>query len=136
MFNDLGKLLILATPALAIVGGIVTVLVRLIGQQRLIELAQRERIAAIERGLDLSLLPPLPVSGPSPRQLTLRRIQGLTIGGLVTLAFGIGLGVMLVLLPDHEAREAWPVGFVPLFLGIALLVAARAVRAGLDRDAA
>ena len=52
--------LVFAIPIIAIVGGITAGIVRTLGRQRLIELAQRERIAAIERGVDPSKLPPLP----------------------------------------------------------------------------
>jgi hypothetical protein len=131
--NSLVILLIFGTPALAIVGGIVAAIVKMIGQQRFMELVQRERIAAIEKGLDVSQQPLLvmPASLPA-RQLALRSVQGLTIGGLVTLALGIGLGLMLLLLP--ASKGAWPVGLVPAFIGIALLVSARVVRKGVDEE--
>ena len=48
-------------PIVAIIGGITVAIVRTIGQQRLAELAHRERIAALERGVDPSKLPPAPV---------------------------------------------------------------------------
>jgi hypothetical protein len=130
--NELAILFILGTPALAVVGGIVAGIMRMRGQQRLLELAQRERIAAIEKGLDLSQL--APISIPSARHATLRKAQGLTIGGLVTLAIGIGLPLTLILMPASDGREAWPIGFVPAFLGIALLLSARVVRRGLDEE--
>jgi hypothetical protein len=126
-------LLILGTPALAIIGGIVAAILRMRAQQRLIELTQRERIAAIEKGLDITQLT-LPAS-ISPRQAALRRMQGLTIGGLVTLALGVGLSLTLLLMPASDGREAWPVGLVPAFLGVALLISARVVRRGLDEEA-
>ena len=50
-------ILIIAIPIMAIAGGIVVGVVRMIGQQRLLELAQRERIAAIERGIDPGKIP-------------------------------------------------------------------------------
>src|SRR5207248_4823258 len=46
--------LIFSIPIVAIVGGITAGIVRTLGNQRLMELAQRERIAAIERGVDPS----------------------------------------------------------------------------------
>ena len=44
-------------PVVAIVGGISVAIVRLITQGRLEELARRERIAAIERGVPADKLP-------------------------------------------------------------------------------
>lgn len=132
MANELTILLILGTPALAIVGGIVAAILKMLGQQRLMELAQRERIAAIEKGLDVTQLPPIAL--PSPRRTALRKVQGMTIGGLLTLAIGIGLGITLLLMPANDGGEAWPIGFVPAFLGIALLLSARVVRRGLDEE--
>ena len=135
MDSVLAVALILGTPAVAIVGGIVAGILKMRGQQRLMELAQRERIAAIERGLDVSHLPPLvPQNVLSPRQAALRKVQGLTIGGILTIALGIGLGSTLLLLPSHDGRENWPIGFLPFFMGIALLLAARVVRRGIDEE--
>jgi hypothetical protein len=131
--NALVILLIFGTPALALAGGIVAAIVKMIGQQRLMELVQRERIAAIEKGLDLSQQARWEIPGSmSAQQIALRKRQGFTIGGLLTLALGIGLGLMLLLLP--EATQAWPIGLVPAFIGIALLISARVVRRGLGEE--
>lgn len=124
--------LIFAIPIIAIVGGITAGIVRTIGQQRLIELAQRERIAAIERGVDPSKLPPLPVgrSGDDlssmylpEREAAKRRSQGLMVGGIVTLAVGVSLAAMLGVLDGGE-DNAWAVGLIPAAVGIALLISA------------
>ena len=102
----------------------------------MLELAQRERIAAIERGVDPAKLQPLDASlldrdesfGFSDRaHSSLRRAQGLMIGGLVTLFAGIGVSLFLrLMMHDHsgEDRSAWAVGLVPGFIGIALLISA------------
>jgi len=89
--------LVFAIPIIAIIGGITAGIVRTMGQQRLAELAARERLAAIEKGIDPSKLPPPPGYGSewggdwsAPRDPN-RRAQSLMIGGLVTLAVGIGL---------------------------------------------
>lgn len=134
--NLIAIILIMGTPAAAILGGILAAILRTRGQHRLIELAQRERIAAIERGLDISQLPPMwpgnADSVLSARQVGLRKAQGLTIGGLLTFALGLGLIFTLLLLPFHDGGDAWSIGFVPIFMGIALLLSARIVRRGLD----
>lgn len=113
MDSVLTVLLILGTPAVAIIGGIVAGILKMRGQQRLIELA-------IERGLDLSQLP-LQKSGGG-------KVQGLMIGGVLTLALGIGLSATLLLMPSHDGGDAWPVGLVPICMGIALLISARIAR--------
>ena len=131
MDSVLTILLILGTPAVAIIGGIIAGILKMRGQQRLLELAQRERIAAIERGVDISQLPryDIPVT---PRKTGLRRVQGLMIGGVLTLGLGVGLTLTLLLMPIHDGRDAWPIGFVPIFMGIALMISSRIARNGLD----
>ena len=129
MEGNLTILLILGAPLVAVIGGIVAGIIRMMGQQRLLELAQRERIAAIEKGLPV---PPLPVEVFSGRDAAIRKVHGLLIGGLVTLALGIGLSLTLLLMPIHDGGDAWSIGFVPAFIGIALLIAARLVRKGVD----
>jgi hypothetical protein len=142
--DTLVPMMALAIPIVAIIGGITAGIVNTLGQQRLIELAQRERIAAIEKGIDPSKLPPLPVPTGhndlaamylSPRQATLRRAQGLLIGGLVTLAVGIGLGIMLYVLPGGEER-VWSVGLIPGLVGIALVVSSVIVRGSAPEESA
>jgi hypothetical protein len=125
--------LVFSIPIIAIVGGITAGIVKTISRHRLIELAQRERIAMIERGLDPSKLPPLPLSeiaADSPlvseTEYARRRSQGLMIGGLVTFAVGISLGVLLYNVADEAG--VWSVGLIPVAIGIALLMSAFFVR--------
>jgi hypothetical protein len=125
--------LVFSIPIIAIVGGITAGIVKTVSRHRLIELAQRERIAMIERGLDPSKLPPLPLSelseaGPllSQADYARHRSQGLMIGGLVTLAVGISLGVLLYNIADEAG--VWSVGLIPGGIGVALLVSAFIVR--------
>lgn len=119
--DQIATLLVLGTPFVAVIGAVAVAILRLKGQQRLAELVQRERLAAIERGLDLSQLA-LPVPSAAPRA------RGLLVGGVVTIALGLGLALTLVLLPDPEAKTAWPIGLVPFFVGVALVIAARITR--------
>ena len=148
---DFGSMII-AIPVVAIIGGITAGILKTRGQQRIIELAQRERIAAIEKGIDPSKLPPLPAVGddmadlllkdfvaqfrPTQRQAALRQAQGLAIGGLIALSIGIGLAVMLLFLPDHDANRAWPAGIMPFFIGLALLISSRIVYKGAPAEPA
>jgi hypothetical protein len=134
-------IMLAAIPIVAIIGGIAAGILKTQGQQRLLELAQRERLAAIEKGLDITKLPPLPTFGDdltpfhmSRRQFELRRAQNLTIGGLVLLAAGLGLSLMLLLLPDPEAKRAWAAGCIPTLIGVALLVSSSVVRKGAPPD--
>lgn len=133
--GDFVPIIALAIPIVAIVGGITAGIVRTLGRQRLIELAQRERIAAIERGVDPSKLPPLPVSAldDEPETWTMsqydrdrRRAQGLMIGGIVTFAAGIGIMAFLNFIADHD--NVWAVGIIPSTVGIALLLSSWLVR--------
>ena len=122
--------MIFAIPIVAIVGGITIAIVRSLGRQRLIELAQQERIAAIQRGVDLAKLPPLPqlsMDDDTPIGVPIvehdrRRAQGLLIGGIVTLAVGIGISAFLAVIQDND--RAWAVGLIPIMVGIALLLSA------------
>jgi len=125
----------LSIPIIAIIGGITAGIVRTLGRQRLIELAQRERIAAIERGVDPAKLSPLPVSAiddepetwsMSQHERDRRRAQGLMIGGIVTLAVGLGLMAFLNIVDDHG--NAWAVGIIPATIGVALLLSSFLVR--------
>ena len=125
----------LSIPIVAIIGGITAGIIRTLGRQRLIEMAQRERIAAIERGVDPTKLAPLPVTAldDEPETWTMsqyerdrRRAQGLMIGGIVTLA--AGLGIMLFLNIMDRDHNAWAVGIIPATVGAALLLSAVLVR--------
>jgi len=119
----------MAIPIVAIVGGITVAVVRTLGQQRIAELAHRERIAALERGLDPSKLPPPPVIDYGPaygNYSPLRRYHGLLIGGIVTLITGIAIAVFLGILAND--KNAWAVGLIPAGVGIALLLSAGVVK--------
>jgi hypothetical protein len=125
--------LIFSIPIIAIVGGITAGIVKTLGQQRLIELAQRERIAAIERGVDPSKLPALPTAAgfgndllyASPYEAAKNRAQWLTVAGLISIAAGVGLGIFLAVI---ERGNAWAVGIIPGTIGVALLLSAWIVR--------
>lgn len=135
-------IMIFSIPILAIVGGITAGVVRTLGQQRLMELAQRERIAAIERGVDPDKLPPLPImasgmgmmggslrSGvyPTYYDFAKHRSQNLMIGGLVTLFVGIALTIFLNYVNDGE-RGVWAIGLIPGGVGLALIIGSIIVR--------
>ena len=127
-------LLIFSLPIIAIVGGIVAGIMKQTGRQRLVELAQQERIAAIQRGIDPSQLPPLPVevlgdagSLLSTYRSDLKRAQGFLIAGVIILFSGIGLSAFLLILDDTRDDQVWSVGLIPMLVGLALLISARLV---------
>jgi hypothetical protein len=126
--------LIMLIPVVAIVGGIISGIVKRLGQQRIIEMAQRERLAAIERGIDPAQLPPLPAFDEDPsladpaafERRQIRMTQGLMIGGIVTLVTGAGVSAFMAFF--HTSEKAWTLGIVPIMVGLALLISAAAVR--------
>jgi len=132
--DTLVPLAAMAIPIVAITGGIIMGVVRSLGRQRAMELAQQERIAAIQRGIDPKTLPPITLGredlleerSNNPE----RRAQGLMIGGLVTLFAGIGIAIFLGLIThSHEGDDhyVWAVGLIPMMVGLALLISARLV---------
>jgi len=132
--EDFIPLLIFSIPIIAIVGGITAGIVKTLGRQRLIELAQQERIAAIQHGIDVSKLPPLPgigldeedVLGLSGPERDRRRAQGLLIAGIVTVAISTGLIAFFILIEANN--NTWAIGIIPGAAGIALLISAWIVR--------
>jgi len=118
----------MAIPIVAIVGGIGMGMVRIVTQARLEELARKERIAAIERGVDPAKLPPIPegeVGGYGLGYSRLRRAHGLLIGGMITASVGIGIAIFVYVM--EPMKTTWLVGCIPFFVGIALLLSAKVV---------
>jgi hypothetical protein len=127
--------LVFAIPIVAIAGGILAGIIRSVSAHRLMEVAVRERMALVARGVDPARIPGLP-GGASAAFFPLRsfsehsrfRAQGLLVGGLVTLLGGIALGAFLGLTESWESRE-WTAALVPISIGIALLASSLIVRA-------
>ncbi len=119
----------MGVPIIAIIGGIPVAVVRTLGQQRMAELAHKERIAAMERGVDPSKLPPPPVIDYGPAYGTyspLRRHHNLMIGGIVCTVTGITIAAFLHLM--EADKNAWAVGLIPFGVGVALLLSAALIR--------
>jgi hypothetical protein len=126
--------MIFAIPIIAIVGGITAGIIKQMSEAKLIENTQRERLAAIQRGVDPNQLPPLPVFGQSnpdmmagfnPAAAQRHRAQGLLIGGIITLFGGIGLAAFLYFITGDyhgDGDAVWAVGILPMFIGVALLL--------------
>jgi hypothetical protein len=127
-------IMIFAVPIVAIVGGITMGIVRTMTQARIVENAQRERIAAIQAGIDPTKLPPIPNAEfheaaeqvRDPDQAARRRTNGLMVGGIVTLFTGIGLSCFFSLVATDG--NAWGIGLIPAFVGMGLLISAFLVR--------
>jgi hypothetical protein len=127
--------LVFAVPIVAIAGGILAGIIRTISRHRLMEVAVRERMALIARGVDPARIPGLS-AGAGPGLFPLLsfadhsrfRAQGLLIGGLVTFLGGIALGTFMGLTESWESRE-WTLALVPVSIGIALLASSAIVRA-------
>jgi hypothetical protein len=131
----IAPVLVFAIPIIAIVGGITAGIVRTLGRQRLVEMAQRERIAAIERGIDPAKLPPLPLIDDdhglfgTREDSDRRRAQNLMVSGIVTTAAGIGVALFLYFFKETTGEEnLWSVGLIPTLIGVALLLSAWLVR--------
>ena len=131
-------LMALSIPIIAIVGGITAGIVRTMQRQRAFEMVQRERIAAIERGLDpdkiASLQRPLIYDDhgiyTDSRVAAERLRQGLMIGGIVTLFAGIAISIFLHGVADGNdgGGKVWTVGLIPSAVGVALLLCSFLIR--------
>jgi len=53
-------------------------------------------------------------------QAQVRRREGIKLGGLITLAAGIGLGIFLGMI--ERTDPVWAVGLIPVLIGLALIV--------------
>ena len=124
-------IMIFSIPIVAIVGGITASIVKQIYEAKLIENSQRERIAAIQQGIDPSRLPPLQLPGQTnidmlagfnPGAAQRHRAQGLLIGGVITLFGGIGLAIFLYFITGPGDDAVWAVGILPAFIGMALIL--------------
>jgi hypothetical protein len=127
--------LIFAIPIIAIIGGITSGIVKTVTEARIVENAQRERLAAIQAGIDPSTLPPVPALGSGaaalaavdPDAVARNRHQGLLVGGIVTTFVGAGLMTFLYFMVD-ASENVWAVGIIPLFVGVALFISAWVVK--------
>lgn len=139
MHIPLVPIVALLIPIIAIVGGLVAGIVGVLTRHRLAVLAMKERATAIEKGLDLSLLPPLPdvtarEANGTPRERTLRTARKLRITGIVIFAGGLGLALSLTVAPEAREQHLWAVGLVPALLGLGLEMAGRVARADAPPD--
>jgi hypothetical protein len=135
--DSLIPLMALSIPIVAIVGGITAGIVRTMQRQRAFEMIQRERIAAIERGLDpdkiASLQRPIIFDDNrmfgDPVVVAEHRRQGILIGGIVTLFVGVALSIFLHEVADgNDGGRVWTVGLIPAAVGVALILSSFLIR--------
>ncbi|MCL4854785.1 MAG: hypothetical protein KJZ78_25775, partial [Bryobacteraceae bacterium] len=103
-------------PVTAIVMSMLVVAVAIYAGYRSKEFRHRERMTAMEKGIDL---PADPITGPNFYLLR----------GLVWLFIGIGFAIFLVVMsfadPDPEMRAGAALGRIPAGVGIAYLIVYR-----------
>lgn len=130
-FGILFMIFALAIPVVAIIGGITAGIIKTLSKQRMLELAQKERILALERGVDPERLPTLqlpegmrPKDGPTFEQRQFRRSNVLMIWGMIIGGFGLALLTAMALTGEGE----WAFMFIFVFVGIALMLGSRVGR--------
>jgi peptidoglycan/LPS O-acetylase OafA/YrhL len=123
----LPELIVLIVFALIIGAGLIVVFSSLWHRARILEMAHRERLAMIERGIALSEIPPLTYQDPQLRRSG--RSSRLLSAGIVIV--GLGLAVALLIGFASRAPEiALGVGGAIVVLGVSLIVTAIVVRGG------
>lgn len=108
-------------------GGVLVILASLWHRARLLEMAHRERLAMIERGLAPSELPPLTYQDPHIRRSA--RSSKLLSAGIVIVGLGLAIA-LLIGFASREAEIAVGVGGAIVVLGVSLIVTAIVVRGG------
>jgi len=122
LFADATEVQVLALmiPIVAIIMGMAIPIVVIIAdyakRRKLYELHHKERLAAIDKGMEL---PPLPIellgAGPKGRPRYLLR-------GLIWLFVGLGTLIALSGITSAEAEKTWMLGFIPTGVGLAYLI--------------
>ena len=120
MFADATEVLALMIPIVFIIMGlgipIVVIVTDYAKRRKVYELHHKERLAAIDKGIEL---PPLPLelfgAGPKGRPRYLLR-------GLVWLFVGLGIMVTLLGAGRSELARSWLMSFIPIGVGLAYLI--------------
>ena len=56
------------------------------------------------------------------RNMVLRRLEGLKVGGLLAIAVGLGMGIVLRAVDRNDADPDFLIGVIPMLVGAALLI--------------
>ena len=116
MFANIGpQTIAVMIPIVAILGTFAIVIVAIVVEGRKKDLAHKERLFALEKGLPL---PEPPEKKERPVYATRRA------WGLVWLGLGLALTIALAVNPDAAEVSAWAWGLIPTFIGAGLLIAA------------
>jgi hypothetical protein len=106
---------------------------------KLREMLNRERLAAIEKGVPLPEIPPLDqdpiwLSPEAERVRTrwLRRVALLV--GLLAITGGVGMCAAFYWAPDRGFHGMWTLGLIPLMAGVGLLLFCGLARMEIRRD--
>ncbi len=111
---------VLLIPIIAIIMSltipIVAIVTEFAKRRKFYELHHKERLAAIEKGVELPPLPPEFVgAGPKGRPRYLLR-------GLVWFFVGLGILIALSGISRPGAEKSWLLGFIPTGVGLAYLI--------------
>jgi len=114
----------LAIPIIFVMGGILIAITAIVMHGRRKDLEHRERLLAMEKGIAL----PEPVPVKERPKYSNRRANGLVLTG-------IGLALTFAMtIEDGKSSGVW--GLIPLFIGIALLIAGHLDQREWDRERA
>jgi hypothetical protein len=113
--------------SLIVGAGVLFSFASLVYRARILEMAHRERLAMIERGLTPSDIPPLTYQDPHLRRSA--RSSRLLSAGIVIVGLGLAIG-FLIGFASREAEIAVGVGGAIVVLGVSLIVTAIVVRGG------
>jgi hypothetical protein len=94
-------------------------------RQRLLELAHKERMLALEKGVPLAELPEDGGARPGPAEvmasLRINPRWPLGLGGLAVMV-GVGVSLALALSGEAEHNRVWSFGLIFVFLGLGLML--------------
>jgi hypothetical protein len=127
LFHDdvLGPVLVFAIPIVAIAGGILAGIVRTVSSHRLMEVAIRERMALVARGVDPDRIPGTVTFGPAGTVAVTAvekfRAQGLLVAGFVTMVAGWSM-ILVDRWVVFDGAGTWPLGVMGVAIGFALLL--------------
>jgi hypothetical protein len=111
---------------LVITGGVVIIVSGMRHRARVLEMAHRERLMMIERGLGPSSLPPLSALDAIHERQVVRRSSRMLSGGIVIVGLGLALA-MLVGFASRQPEIAVGVGGAVVMIGAAFIVTALVV---------
>ncbi len=120
-------LFLISIPVLAIGGGVAAGITRTLSRHRLAELAYRERIVAIERGIDPTRLPAPPTIGERTADDDARTlVRVLVIFGMVAVFGSAALAAAIAAFESE--KEKMIIATIPMLIGFALLASAWIIR--------